>query len=83
MLVEGPHFRLERVEGLPDLALAERFAEGPLLIIPLQGEFTLDTDIIAAGACGVASAVEAIGFPFQGTCLLAQSYVQKGESDNR
>ena len=75
VLVEGPYFRLERIQGVPDAATLARFAGQPVLVIPLQGGVAISgtTDILDAGSCGVASSVGAITFAAQGQVLLAQS----------
>ncbi|NBC36905.1 mannose-6-phosphate isomerase [Novosphingobium sp. FSY-8] len=76
-LVDGPHFRLDRVDGVPDAALMNRYGTGAVSVIPLKGDVALnaagEARVIHPGECGVASHVEAIGFAEGGLCLIAQS----------
>ena len=60
-LVDGPHFRFSQCAGTPDAALCAAHA-GALLILPLEGQVTVDEDVIGAGECGVASAIAAADF---------------------
>ena len=70
VLVEGPHFRLERVCGLPDTGLAERFP-GATLVIPVSGAVQACGVTVAAGQCAqVRSLAEAVFDP-QGEVLVA------------
>src|SRR5690606_4006145 len=49
-LVNGPYFRLDRIDGAPDSALAARYT-GPLLVIPRAGEATVEGERVAPGEC--------------------------------
>ena len=69
-LVDGPHFRLERVQGQPDAATAARFG-GPLLVIPVAGALTVAGDPVAPGQCALAERWADIVFADAGQCLLA------------
>src|SRR5690349_6858775 len=40
-LVDGPHFRLDRLDGAPNAATAARYGDKPLLVIPVDGPVTL------------------------------------------
>lgn len=71
-LVEGPHFRLDRVAGAPASAVAARYV-GPLLVMPLAGSVALGEETIAAGGCGIAADVSAIDFARCTSALLTQS----------
>ena len=71
-LVEGPHFRLDRIEGAPDAPTAARY-EGPLLVIPLEGEIALGGDTIAPGECGLALSLADADFGRSRKALLAQT----------
>lgn len=68
-LVDGPHFRLDRLDGAPDAATATRY-EGPLLVIPLDGEAELDRQLVRAGECALAAQIGDVRF--SGRCLIAQ-----------
>lgn len=71
-LVDGPYFRLDRVAGLADPALAERYGEGALLVAPLSGEVMVDGAVVAPGGCALASGFGAVQFAADGVALLAQ-----------
>ncbi len=70
-LVDGPHFRLDRLDGAPDPAVATRYA-GPLLVVPLDCHLTLAGSTIAPGQCALADSLAAITFPATGLSLIAQ-----------
>lgn len=70
-LVEGPLFRLDRLDGPPDAATAERYV-GPVLVIPLDCVPTIAGEPVAAGSCGLAPALADVAFPPSGLCLIAQ-----------
>lgn len=68
-LVDGPHFRLDRVDGAPDAATAARYA-GPLLVIPLDGTAEIAGGIIRGGECACAPSLSEVRFT--GRSLIAQ-----------
>lgn len=70
VLVEGPHFRLERVCGLPDAGLAERFA-GPTLVVPVAGSVSVGTTTVAAGQCVQVETLAGVAFGPDGEALVA------------
>lgn len=70
-LVDGPHFRLERVVGLPDDAQVQDFS-GKTLVMPVSGEASIAGETIGAGQCGLAPDVEAIEFSADATVFLTQ-----------
>jgi mannose-6-phosphate isomerase len=55
-LVEGPHFRLERIDGAPDAAALARY-EGPVLVLPLGGEVTVGAQVARPGDCALAASL--------------------------
>lgn len=69
-LVDGPHFRLERVHGQPDPATAAHFP-GALLVIPLLGGLRVAGELVAPGQCALAECWADIAFADGGQCLLA------------
>lgn len=71
-LVEGPHFRLDRVAGAPDVAVRAHYALGPLLVIPLAGAVRIAGEAIAPGQCGLAAGIDAVDFAADGLSLIAQ-----------
>lgn len=68
-LVDGPHFRLDRVDGAPGPDIAARYA-GPLLVIPLDGEAWVNGEVVRGGECACAPALDAV--EFSGRSLIAQ-----------
>lgn len=72
-LVDGPWFRLDRTEGVPDAETAARYGAGPLLVIPLDGAVAIGDSEIEPGSCGLAENVSEARFAAAGLCLLAQS----------
>lgn len=69
-LVDGPHFRLDRVAGPPDAATAARYP-GKLLVIPLQGSATVAGERVAPGQCALAQGLAEVAFAADGQCLIA------------
>jgi mannose-6-phosphate isomerase len=68
-LVEGPHFRLDRLDGPADAMVAARYA-GPLLVLPLDGEAEVVGQPIGAGQCALAGRIGDVSFA--GRCLIVQ-----------
>ncbi len=60
-LVSGPHFRFSQVSGAPGKAIVARHPDA-LLVLPLDGSVTIEGEAIAAGECGLASAIDAVDF---------------------
>lgn len=54
-LVEGPAFRLDRIDDARAPGLAERHGTGPLLVLPLAGDVRIDGERLEPGACGLAA----------------------------
>ena len=70
-LVDGPHFRLDRLDGAPDPETVARYGSKPLLVIPVDGPVALAGETIEAGECGLADSLSAIAFGESRT-LIAQ-----------
>lgn len=70
-LVDGPHFRLDRLDGPPDAATAARYA-GPFLLVPLDCTLTVGGEAVAPGQCALAADLAAIAFAASGLSLIAQ-----------
>jgi mannose-6-phosphate isomerase len=70
-LVNGPHFRLDRLDGSPDEATRSRYGNGRLLVIPVDAPVTLGGETVPPGGCGLADNLSAIGFG-KGQALIAQ-----------
>lgn len=71
-LVDGPHFRLDRVAGAPDVARRAHYAIGPLLVVPLKGEVRIAGETVAPGQCGLAPRIDAVEFADDGLSLITQ-----------
>lgn len=71
-LVEGPLFRLDQVEGLPNEDVALRYGGRPLLVIPRRGRVRIGAETIAPGGCGLAADTDHVAFDESGVCLIAQ-----------
>lgn len=69
-LVEGPHFRLDRIDGAPDLATAQRY-RGAVLVLPLYAPLAVDGERVAPGECALATTIAAIEFG-SGLSLITQ-----------
>lgn len=69
-LVEGPHFRLDRLDGAPDAATVVHYAGAPLLVFPLDGEAEIGGQTIKSGECALADRLDEVAFA--GRCLIAQ-----------
>ncbi|MXO61040.1 mannose-6-phosphate isomerase [Altererythrobacter salegens] len=70
-LVDGPWFRLDQLAGGPDPAISARY-RGPLLVIPREGEVTVEGETVSPGQCALAREIDAVEFAEDGTCLIAQ-----------
>ena len=78
-LVDGPYFRLDRVDGLPDQATAARY-HGCLLVIPRKGTACVGDEPVAPGQCALARSLDEVVFAPKGSCLIAQPVPQQGDS---
>lgn len=71
-LVRGPFFRLDRADGPPDAALAARYADGPLLVLPLSGTVRVGGEEAGCGQCAFAPSLADVDISAGSRCLLAQ-----------
>jgi mannose-6-phosphate isomerase len=73
VLVDGPHFRLDRIEGVPDAATFAA-CRGPLLALPLSGDVaaTDGSTRAKAGKCLYADKLENLDFSGAGVTLLTR-----------
>lgn len=77
VLVDGPHFRLDRVEGVPDAATLAAW-NGPLLALPLSGAVAAtdgtdrDRARAQAGECLVAAGIDQLDFSAAEVTLLTR-----------
>jgi mannose-6-phosphate isomerase len=76
VLVDGPHFRLDRVEGAPDAATAAAYA-GTLMALPLAGEVAARDGSAKAGAgeCLYADGIASLDFSAAEVTLLTRASV--------
>jgi len=74
VLVDGPHFRLDRVEGAPDAATLVAYT-GALLVLPLEGEVAVRDGSARAGAgeCLMADGLDALDFSAAKVTLLTRA----------
>jgi mannose-6-phosphate isomerase len=74
VLVDGPHFRLDRVEGAPDAATLAAY-ECALLVLPLEGEVAAKDGSARAGAgeCLVAEVLSSLDFSAAKVTLLTRA----------
>lgn len=70
-LVDGPHFRLDRIDGRPNAAVLARYA-GAVLVIPLDCTASIGNVVVGAGQCGYAATLGDVRFPSTGQSLIAQ-----------
>lgn len=74
VLVDGPHFLLDRIEGAPDAATLAAYSEA-LLVLPLEGEVAAKdgSALAGAGECLVANGLASLDFSGAGVTLLTRS----------
>jgi mannose-6-phosphate isomerase len=70
-LVDGPYFRLDRIDGIADEATARRY-RGCLLVIPREGTACVGDDPVIPGQCALAYSLDDVVFDPAGSCLIAQ-----------
>jgi mannose-6-phosphate isomerase len=70
-LVEGPHFRLDQVDGQPSAEQAAKY-QGALLVIPRKGRATVESEPVQPGQCALAPSFGDVEFDPRGNCLIAQ-----------
>jgi mannose-6-phosphate isomerase len=71
-LVDGPLFRLYRIDGMPSAAVAERYAGKPLLAIPLSAAIEVTGESIQPGGCALVKQLADLTVPSETMCLIAQ-----------
>lgn len=74
-LVNGPHFRLDRVQGEPGWQLARAYAGSPLLVVPLDAEVFVSGEAVPPGGCAMSESLDCIRFAPNGTSLIARPSV--------
>lgn len=71
-LVEGPRFRLDRLDDAPSSNTADRYRGQPLLLIPLTEHCYIGHEEITFGDCGVASNLNEVRLGTSARALIAQ-----------
>ncbi|MEM7702669.1 MAG: class I mannose-6-phosphate isomerase [Pseudomonadota bacterium] len=73
-LIDGPFFRLDRIEGEPDEALRLKYSDGAL-VLPLEGEvrFKKTGEAVQSGGCLYAPSLGALDFGDASVTLLTRS----------
>ncbi|HKT84560.1 MAG TPA: class I mannose-6-phosphate isomerase [Novosphingobium sp.] len=72
VLVDGPLFLLDQVEGEPAPEITARYP-GAMLVIPRAGAVTVGGEAVAPGGCALAKSLGEIGFTPDSVCLLARA----------
>jgi mannose-6-phosphate isomerase len=70
-LVDGPYFRLDRIDGVADKATTRRY-HGCLLVIPREGTARVGEEPVIPGQCALAYSLDDVVFDPAGSCLIAQ-----------
>lgn len=73
VLVDGPLFRLDRIEGAPSSAAAARYGAAPLLVIPRGEGVMVNGEAVAPGECALAADIAALTVSPGVHCLIAQA----------
>jgi|TARA_R100000049_G_C1955972_1_gene110875 mannose-6-phosphate isomerase len=71
-LVDGPLFRLDRLDGAVDATVRARY-RGPLLVIPQNGAVQVSGEPILAGQCALAENIDSIELKDGVQALVTQS----------
>ena len=71
-LANGPHFALHRLDGEPDPALLAAY-DGPMLVIPRQGEVRHDGAVLRPGECAYARRLSDLDFSACQFSLIARA----------
>jgi len=71
-LIDGAHFRLDRIEGAPDAQTRAAYAGG-LLVLPLAGEVRSDNAQAGAGECLYAPSLDVLDFTDAQVTLLTRA----------
>ncbi len=70
LLVDGPHFRLERIAGQPDTGQLARYP-GRVIVTPLSGDYRVNGAPISAGECAWAETLDVVQWPDDGLALVS------------
>ncbi len=78
-LADGPSFRLDRVHGVPRACLVSRYADGPSVILPLEGPVTNGDEQLGPGECAIVRSLDELQAGQGSRYLLAQSCHMPGQ----
>lgn len=70
-LVDGPHFRLDRLDGPPAAAQLERY-DAPALLLPLAGDVEVEGEVLRPGQCARVDRLADAEFAPDALCLVAR-----------
>lgn len=70
-LVDGPHFRLDLISGLPSPETLSRYS-GASLVVPLEGSPIIGSQAVKPGECVLTESIDAVTFPSDGRCIVTQ-----------
>jgi mannose-6-phosphate isomerase len=76
-LADGPYFLVHRLDGAPDEALLAAY-DGPMLVIPREGEVRQGGVALQPGACGYAARLADLDCSAAGQCLIARPCQPQG-----
>jgi mannose-6-phosphate isomerase len=71
-LVDGPLFRLDRIDGPPSEETAAHYAGAPLLVIPRDEGFSVDAVPLAVGECALARGIDEVAVKGGARALIAR-----------
>ncbi|MEO7248251.1 MAG: class I mannose-6-phosphate isomerase [Novosphingobium sp.] len=71
-LVDGPLFRLDRLDGPASAAVAGRYGAAPLLVIPRSAGVSVSGEQIAPGECALAASLGEVALAAFAQTLIAQ-----------
>ena len=71
-LADGPHFRLDRLDGSADSDVSGRYGERPLLVVPLDGVVTIGETSFGPGMCVLAPSLGALDLESSCRALVVQ-----------
>ena len=70
-LVEGAHFRLDRIEGRPSAQTLRRYS-GSVLVLPRLGTVSVAGEAVRPGQCALAASLSEVTLPARAQALIAQ-----------
>jgi len=73
-LVDGPLFRLDRIDGPPGADLAACYAGAPLLVVPRTEGISVGGTALAVGECALATGLDHVAVADEALALLARRF---------